>query len=293
VYDIHRGEDTSSGGWNETSTVDNDYEEPDIGGYHHHHMYAMVSDALRYGKSNVVDGPNVNATSFYNLLQATQQPLYEGCSNYSELSAATRLLSIKSVHNTLNRYFDDVLHLMQDTTPTPNCIAYNFNVVKKKVKELRLDYKNIHCCRNGCMLYYKQDEHLTSCKFCGFDRFKGGNGCGKNSPVTKMHYMPLIPRLQRLYASKTSAAHMVWHKYHAIQTGQLTHPSDAEAWKHFDRTFESFVVKLRNVRLGLCADGFNPYSNVAKPYSVWPIMICVYNLLPHLCMTSRICFFHL
>jgi len=40
-------------------------------------MDAMVNDALRYGDSNVMDGPNVNATSFYKLLEATQQPLYE------------------------------------------------------------------------------------------------------------------------------------------------------------------------------------------------------------------------
>ena len=95
------------------------------------------------------------------------------------------------------------------TTPTPNHILDNFNVVKKKVKELGLDYKSIHCCCNGCMLYYKQDELLTSCKFCGFDRFKGGNGRGKNSSIAKMHYMPLIPRLQRLDTSKTSVVHMV------------------------------------------------------------------------------------
>ena len=77
------------------------------------------------------------------------------------------------------------------------------------------------------MLYYKDDEHLTACKYCGSDRFKGGNDRGKNSPVAKMHYMPLIPRLHRLYASKTSAQHMVWHKYHATQAGQLTHPCRA------------------------------------------------------------------
>ena len=77
----------------------------------------------------------------------------------------------------------------------------------------------------------------------------------------------------------------MWYKYHATQTGQLTHPSDTEAWKHFDRTFESFATEPRSVWLDLCDDGFNPYSNTARPYSVWPIVICVYNLPPHLCMT--------
>jgi len=61
---------TSFGGWNDTGAVDIDHEEPEIGGYDPHYMDAMVNDALRYGESNIVDGPNVNTTSFYNLLQA-------------------------------------------------------------------------------------------------------------------------------------------------------------------------------------------------------------------------------
>jgi len=71
VYDAQPGEGTSFGGWNETGTLLSDYEELDNEGYHHHHMDAMVNDALRYDDSNVVQGPNVNAQSFYNLLQAT------------------------------------------------------------------------------------------------------------------------------------------------------------------------------------------------------------------------------
>ena len=78
----------------------------------------------------------------------------------------------------------------------------------------------------------------------------------------------------------------MWHKYHATEPGALSHPSNAEAWKHFDRTFASFAAEVRNVQLGLCADGFNPYSNTARPYLVWPIVVCVYNLLSHLCMTK-------
>ena len=52
----------------------------------------------------------------------------------------------------------------------------------------------------------------------------------------------------------------------------------------------SNAAEPRNVRLGLCVDGFNPYSNAARPYAVWPIMICVYNLPPHLCMTRSYMF---
>ncbi|XP_074373648.1 uncharacterized protein LOC141713995 [Apium graveolens] len=42
---------------------------------------------------------------------------------------------------------------------------------------------------------------------------------------------------------------------------------------------------IRNVRLGLATDGFPPYSNgTSGIYSVWPVVIFVYNLPPSMCM---------
>jgi len=103
--------------------------------------------------------------------------------------------------------------------------------------------------------------------------------------VAKIHYMHLIPRLQRLYPSKKSAEHMTWHENHVQQDGCVNHPSEAEGWKHFDRIHPYFSAEPRNVYLGLCADGFSLYSNAARPYSIWLIVVCVYNLPPHMCMT--------
>uniref|UniRef100_A0A7C9DL29 Transposase-associated domain-containing protein n=1 Tax=Opuntia streptacantha TaxID=393608 RepID=A0A7C9DL29_OPUST len=285
VEPSHYGEGTSSNIGVHFNMEDPNFDDDDGSGYTHHHMETMVNDVFGWDNDTPVSGRNVQAENFYNMLESAQQPLFEGCSTHSELSAAMRLLSIKSEHNISNRCFNDVVHLMQETTPTPNRIPSNFNAVKKKVKELGLDYKSIHCCPNGCMIYWKEDVALVSCKFCGSDRFKSDSGGRQRSPLSKMHYMPLIPRLQRLFASKRSAEHMTWHKNHVPQDGFVSHPSEAKAWKHFDRHHPSFAAEARNVRLGLCADGFNPYSNAARPYSVWPIVVCVYNLPPHMCMT--------
>jgi len=264
---------------------DHSFDSADSGGYNHHHLETMLTDVFRWDNDTLVSGCNVEAETFYNMLESAQQPLYEGCSTHSELSTAMRLLSVKSEHNMSNCCFNDVVHLMQETTPTPNRIPLDFNAVKKKVKELRLDYKSIHCCQNGCMIYWKEDAKLVACKFYGSDRFKNDSGGRQHSPIAKMHYMPLISRLQRLYASKRSAEHLTWHKNHVPQDGCASHPSEAEAWKHFDRLHPPFAAEARNVRLGLCADGFNPYSNAVRPYSVWPIVVCVHNLPPHMYIT--------
>jgi len=80
---------------------------------------------------------------------------------------------------------------------------------------------------------------------------------------------------------------MSWHYEDRRSSGMLRHPSDGEAWKHFDWEHADFVVNMQNVRLGLSTDGFNPYIQASfSPYSCWPIIVTSYNLPPEMCMTK-------
>ncbi|XP_057995012.1 uncharacterized protein LOC131175302 [Hevea brasiliensis] len=99
-----------------------------------------------------------------------------------------------------------------------------------------------------------------------------------------MYYFPLTPRLQRLYASKATAAKMRWHAEHNMEDDVMCHSSDSEAWKHFNRTHPMFAAEIRNVRLGLCTDGFQPFGQSGQQYSCWPVIITPYNLPPGMCM---------
>ena len=71
-----------------------------------------------------------------------------------------------------------------------------------------------------------------------------------------MYYFPLSPRLLRLYASKATANDMRWHAEHDVVEGKIRHCSNSIAWKHFNTVHPDFTVENRNVRLGLCTDGF-------------------------------------
>ena len=51
-----------------------------------------------------------------------------------------------------------------------------------------------------------------------------------------------------------------------------------------------FSAESRNMHLGLCTDRFNPFMSFAAPYSRWPIILTVYNLLPGMCMRSELVF---
>jgi hypothetical protein len=68
------------------------------------------------------------------------------------------------------------------------------------------------------------------------------------------------------------------------------HPSDEEAWKHFNSVHPHFSAESRNVRLGLCTDGFNSFGSFVAHYSCWPIILTVSNLPSGTCMRSEFMF---
>ncbi|XP_049410700.1 uncharacterized protein LOC125873917 [Solanum stenotomum] len=180
---------------------------------------------------------------------------------------------------------DSMIELMKELVDPNVEIPDSYYKANALMSKLGLSSIRIDCCEKGCMLYYKEDVNLESCKFCSHPRYKIGS-TGKKLAIKAMHYLPLIPKLKRLYASNSSAPHMRWHCENRRPPGIMCHPSDGEAWKHFDRTYPDFAAEPRNVRLGLCADGFTPFSVGATPYSCWPVFITPYNLPPEMCMTS-------
>ena len=90
--------------------------------------------------------------------------------------------------------------------------------------------------------------------------------------------------------SPRTAKHMTWHQTHDAVDGVMVHPSDGEAWKRFNSVHPHFSIESRNVRLGLCIDGFNPFGSFAAPYSCWPVILIVYNLPPRMCMGPEFMF---
>ncbi|WVZ23067.1 hypothetical protein V8G54_001611 [Vigna mungo] len=264
-------------------------------------MEDMVHDALRQNEScqaytpdNIEESPNEETQRFYNLLLDANKPLYEGAAD-SKLSMCVRLLACKSNWNIPNQCLDFIAKMVLDGTPIKSGLPKTYYDAKKCVSKLGLQSQRIDCCVDGCMLFYdneygKNDGALLECKFCGKPRYqprKTGASTTKQVPVKSMFYLPLIPRLQRMYASTQTAGHMTWHYENRSTNGDLRHPCDGEAWKHFDRVYPDFGIEPRNVRLGLCSDGFNPYVQASNiPYSCWPVIVTPYNLPPEICMSK-------
>jgi hypothetical protein len=54
--------------------------------------------------------------------------------------------------------------------------------------------------------------------------------------------------------SARTAEHMTWHQSHDAVDGVMVHPSNGEAWKHFNSMYPHFSAKSRNMHLGLCTN---------------------------------------
>ncbi|XP_076892266.1 uncharacterized protein LOC143543947 [Bidens hawaiensis] len=227
--------------------------------------------------------PNKKARTFYNMLEQANKPLWDGSKDASTLSATTELLNWKVDCNVSDSTFDKLLPLIKGIIPDDNKLPRNFYETKKMLKPLELPSQHIHVCQNHCMLFNGQHSNMDCCIVCNEDRYKER---GKKVPKLVMVYMPIGPRLQRLFYSKKTTQHLTWHANRKLSE-KMCHPSDARPWDHFNKVFPDFSKETRNIRLGLCTDGLSPNTTNGTPYSCWPVFITVYNLPPWLALKEQ------
>nr|XP_043619644.1 uncharacterized protein LOC122591440 [Erigeron canadensis] len=158
-----------------------------------------------------------------------------------------------------------------------------------------LKIERINACPNDCILYRNEYADLHQCVRCGTSRYKGKtNGMVEDRVVIKdgipakiLWYLPIIPRLKRLFANAKDAKLLRWHAKERKIDGKIRHVADSPQWRNIDSTFEKSGEEIRNIRFGLSSDGINPFGNMSSRHSTWPVLLCIYNLPPWLCMKRR------
>jgi hypothetical protein len=111
--------------------------------------------------------------------------------------------------------------------------------------------------------------------------------------VKQLCYIPITPRLKRLFMCEEMAQQMRWHKEgirDSEDTNIMSHPVDAEAWHTLYRFDLEFARDPRSVRLSLSTVGFRPYNSDSIAYSYWPVFVMPYNLPPNKCLKERFIF---
>ncbi|XP_023762560.1 uncharacterized protein LOC111911018 [Lactuca sativa] len=95
------------------------------------------------------------------------------------------------------------------------------------------------------------------------------------------------PLLKRLFANAKDAKLLRWHADKHTVDEKLRHVADSPQWENIDYEFKEFGGKIRNIRFGLSSDGINPFGNMSSSHSTWPVLLCIYNLPPWLCMKRK------
>jgi len=240
-------------------------------------IYRMVQDL--YPDQN--HGPRTKS-KFATILEEMKQVLHPG-GPYTRFSFVVKLLHIKSFYRISNVGFSAFLDLL--SSAFPDCsIPASYAEAKNVIRALGLGYESIHVCPNNCVLFRKELAKKDACPICGASRWKDGDG-RRQIPEKVLRHFPLIPRLKRMFGSKELSAQAQWHKLkRKAVDNELSHPTDGEAWKDFDRKYEWFANDARNVRLGLATDGFNPLGKMNSSYSMWSVLLIPYNFPPWQCM---------
>ncbi|XP_017974538.1 PREDICTED: uncharacterized protein LOC108661599 [Theobroma cacao] len=146
-----------------------------------------------------------------------KEPLWVGCTKHTTLSVVSQLLNVKAEYNLSESCFDRLLEKIKNMLPSDENLPIDFYKMKKKVAKLGLGYIKIDACKNNCMLFYERFATFQHCQVCGHPRYKQRNLSvrrQKKIPYKILRYLPLIPRLQRLYMSCKTAEHMTWHAQH-------------------------------------------------------------------------------
>ncbi|KAD3336088.1 hypothetical protein E3N88_31607 [Mikania micrantha] len=234
-------------------------------------------------------------TKLQHLFEDAEKPLYTNCEKFSKLSAVLKLFNLKSTYGWSDKSFANLLVILHDMLPEGNELPISTYEAKKLMCPMGLEVERIHACPNDCILYRKEFEKQHKCLTCGASRYKRkketdavDDDVTKNGPPAKMlWYFPIIPRMKRLFSNEKEAKLLRWHSDVRINDGMLRHVADSPQWRNIDNEFPEFGNEIRNIRFGLSSDGINPFGNMSSCHSTWPVLLCIYNLPPWLCMKRK------
>ncbi|GKB26555.1 putative reverse transcriptase domain-containing protein [Tanacetum coccineum] len=185
-YHLYRhGIDISYTKW----TKHGEEDEPSISAPKPVNATTEFVDDTDFASDIPTDGPAtvemVNATKdnfdeddlvkFQELLLDAEKPLYEGCPDFTKLSAIVKLLNLKGKYGASDKFFTELLGLIKKMLPAGNEMVEKTYQAKKVMKLMGSGYKKIHVCINNCLLYWKDDKDLTACRTCRISRWKVDN----------------------------------------------------------------------------------------------------------------------
>lgn len=164
--------------------------------------------------------------------------------------------------------------------PAGNQLPSSYATAFGLIKSLLVSEEDYHCCINDCVIFRGVNKDDTHCPKCNEARYVQG----KDIPRKRFKYLPLMPRLQRLFSIACISQLL---QNHSLTTNEVlpTKVSDihqTETWRKWYSPEGPFAGDARGISLAICADGTAPFSKEKISYSMWPLVVSILNLPTHL-----------
>ncbi|XP_078609813.1 uncharacterized protein LOC144881039 isoform X2 [Branchiostoma floridae x Branchiostoma japonicum] len=153
--------------------------------------------------------------------------------------------------------------------PPDNILPRSFREAKAIIEPLLTPMVKIEMCRNKCILFDGPNEHLDACPKCQAPR----------SPKYTYPYISIIERLKRWMSVPKLAELLQTHLPPVPNDDErMTDIQQSPAWKAFSER----MGDTRCIGFGLNTDGVDPYNHQQVNYSIWQIILRVYNMPPEI-----------
>jgi hypothetical protein len=167
---------------------------------------------MEYDLGSGDQDPPPEVQNFYSLHTASDEKVHDGI-ELTVLQAVTRLMGMKSKYNFSNQCYNDILKLIIDLISVKHNMPKDLYQSKKIVAALGMNYEKIDVCKRNCMLSCKEHKDNTEYMHYGRSRYvkvvnEDGASISIKVAVKQARYMPITPRLKRLYLSKETVKQM-------------------------------------------------------------------------------------
>lgn len=202
-------------------------------------------------------------------------PLYEGAGITLLEAIAKHLLWFTEHPGTSKLALTSILELQHHhILPHGNILPDSYRSAMKLVNDFLIQPLVFDVCPNDCIIFRGDAAYMENCPHCGANRYKP---TGKEIPVRRFYYLPIGPRLERIFGTSNFAQLIQAHRV-SLGPSTMFDVHDSPVWKSAYSDTGIFKGDPRGIALGLCTDGVNPFSHLRCTYSMWPIVLSLLNL---------------
>nr|GEV53031.1 hypothetical protein [Tanacetum cinerariifolium] len=210
-----------------------------------------------------------NVKKLQQLFVDAEKPLYNECKKFAKLSLVVKLLDLKAKNNWSDKSFTTLLELLHEAFPEDNELPVSTYQAKKLTCPMGLEVQRIHACPNDCILYRKDYKDLHKCPVYIESRYKHKNlteldsDVTKNGPLAKLlWYLPIIPRLKKLYANPKDAKLLCWHAKERKNDGKIRYLAGL-VFLRYMYPFKRYMWFLK----GYVRNRYRPEGSIVQGYA--------------------------